>query len=237
MAALWLAEKIVVQLISVQYHARQHHDKIKEIKKTSRAIDLLYETSRRIFPDHHPYVIEEDSDIHDSDSVRKVLRQHSADERTLRMMSDLRWTVDKVATAFGRVARDITGQEVMKPTATHAIVEQALERQAGAEALARRIFKSLCPAGAEAISEDDLVRQLGSGRETEARWVFVQLDGDNNGDVNLDEMLRLITGISRKRKDMWKSACDIRDAIKILDAILSFVVFAIVVLFYGKLSP
>ena len=234
MAALWLAEKTLVQLMSVSYHARQHHDKIKDIKKTSRAIDLLYDASRRVYPDHHPFVVEEDYIIRDADNMQKLLRQHSADHRTVRLMGELRWTADKVTTAFGRIASDITGQEVMKPTATHAVVEQALERKAGAEALARRIFKTLCPQGFDAITEEDLVRQLGASRQLEARWIFAQLDRDSNGDVSLEEMVLLIGGISQKRKDLWKSACNIRDAIQALDLVLSFVVFVVVVLFYGE---
>ena len=232
MAAIWLAEKILVELVSVAYYSRQYHDDIKALKKTSRAIDLLYDASRRIFPDHHPFVVEEDYDIHDADNLRTVLRKRAADEKTLRMMSDLRLNVEKVTSAFGQVARDITGQEVMKPTSTHAIVEQALDRRAGAEALARRIFKSLCPAGSEVITAQDICRELGAGKEREAQWVFAQLDRDQNGDVSRDEMLFLVTNTSQKRKNMWKSACDVKDAIKILDRVLSFIVFLIVCVFY-----
>lgn len=233
MSALWLAEKMLVQLISVNYHAKAHHDKILDIKKTSRAIDLLYEASLRRFPDYHPALAEEDIDIHDTSNVQKLLREKKSAHTTRRFFGGLRWTADKVTTAFGQIASDITGQDVLKPTATHAVVEGALERRAGSEAMARRIFKSLCPNGADAITEQDLVDELGSDRQSEARWIFSQLDRDGNGDVSLDEMILLICGIARSRKDMWKSSCDIKDAVKILDSVLSFIVFVIVCLFYG----
>jgi hypothetical protein len=236
MSALWLAEKMVVQLISVNYHATAHRDKIKDIKKTSTAVDLLYEASLRRYPDHHRDFIEEDMDIHDVDNMQKLLREKAADQKVRKFFGDIRWTADKVTTAFGRIASDITGQEVLKPTATHAVVEGALERKLGSEAMARRIFKALCPPNSTAITEADLVNDLGAGREAEAHWIFSQLDRDGNGDVSLDEMILLICGIARNRKDMWKSSCDIKDAVKILDHVLSFIVFVIVVLFYGTFS-
>jgi hypothetical protein len=237
MSALWLAEKMIVQLISVNYHATAHRDKIKDIKKTSTAVDLLYEASLRRYPDYHKDFVEEDMDIHDTDNVQKLLREKAADQRTRRFFGELRWTADKVTTAFGRIASDITGQEVLKPTATHAVVEGALERSVGSEAMARRIFKALCPPHADSITEQDLVDELGVGREAEAHWVFSQLDRDGNGDVSLEEIILLVCGIARNRKDMWKSSCDIKDAVKILDHVLSFIVFIIVVLFYGRLLP
>jgi hypothetical protein len=236
MSALWLAEKMVVQLLSVNYHATAHRDKIKDIKKTSTAVDLLYEASLRRYPDYHQDFVEEDMDIHDTDNMQKLLREKAANQRTRRFFGELRWTADKVTTAFGRIASDITGQEVLKPTATHAVVEGALERKAGSEAMARRIFKALCPPHADSITEANLVHELGAGREAEAHWIFSQLDRDDNGDVSLDEMILLICGIARNRKDMWKSSCDIKDAVKILDRVLSFIVFVIVVLFYGTFS-
>jgi hypothetical protein len=233
MAALWLAEKMIVQLISVNYHAKAHHDKILDIKKTSKAIDLLYEASLRRFHDYHPDFVDEDIDIHDTSNVQKLLREKKTDHKIRKCFGSLRWTADKVTTAFGQIASDITGQDVLKPTATHAVVEGALDRKAGSEAMARRIFKSLCPRDADAITEQDLVDELGVDRTSEAHWIFSQLDRDGNGDVSLDEMILLICGIARNRKDMWKSSCDIKDAVKILDSVLSFIVFVIVCLFYG----
>jgi hypothetical protein len=207
MAALWLAEKMLVQLISVNYHAKAHADKIQDIKKTSKAIDLLYEASLRRFHDYHPDLVDEDILIHDTSGVQKLLGQKDTAPTTRRFFGRLRWTANKVTSAFGQIASDITGQDVLNPTATHSVVEGALERKAGAEAMARRIFKSLCPPDADAITEQDMVDEFGVDRASEARWIFSQLDRDGNGDVSLDEMILLICGIARRRKDLWKSSC------------------------------
>lgn len=237
MAALWLAEKMLVQLISVNYHAKASHDKIVEIKKTSKAVELLYEASLRRFQDYHHDLVDEDIDIHDTSNIQKALRGDEHNKTTRRFFGHLRWGANKVTSAFGQVASDLTGTDVLKPTATHAVVEGALERQAGAEAMARRIFKSLCPAKADAITEQNLVEELGVDRTSEAHWIFSQLDRDGNGDVSLDEIILLVCGIARSRKDMWKSSCDIKDAVKILDSVLSFIVFVIVCFFYGMNYP
>jgi hypothetical protein len=232
MSALWLAEKVLCQLISVNYHAKANAQKIREIKDTSRAVDLLYAASLRRFIDHHPDFQEEDWMIHDTSNVQR----HLSDKGTRRFFANLRSTADNVTSAFGAMASDMTGTTVFRPTATHAIVEGALERASGSEALARRIFKSLCRPGSSTISESDLVEELGVGQEDKAHWIFSQLDGDGNGDVSLEEMILLICGIAKQREDMWKSACDIKDAIKVLDHVLSFIVFVIVCLFYGSFS-
>lgn len=219
-ASLLLAEKVLMQMISVNYHGTQYRDKIKDIKYTTRAIDCLYAASLHKFYDHHPECIEEDYDIHDTTNVQKILRTYSADQRIRRVFGDIHYFGERLVAAFGRMASDITGEEVLKPTATHAIVEAALERRVGAEALARRIFKSLRQPGADAIFENDIVDQLGPGQEEQAAFIFAQLDKDNNGDVSLEEMIMLVVGNSRHRKDMWKSAVNIKDAIKVCESAL-----------------
>lgn len=172
MAALWLAENLLVQLISVNYHAKASHDKIVEIKKTSKAVELLYEVSLRRYHDYHHDLVDEDIDIHDTSNIQKALRRDETSKTTRRFFGRLRWTANRVTTAFGQVASNITGTDVLKPTATHAVVEGALEQKSGAEAMARRIFKSLCPVNAVAITESDLVDELGVDRESEAHWIF-----------------------------------------------------------------
>jgi len=232
-AALLLAEKMLVQLISVSYHGKQYQDKIKDIKYTSKAVDLLYEASLKTFPSHSPETLEEDYIIHDTTNVQKLLKQYSADRTTMRVFGDIHYYGEKLVSIFGRMASDITGTQVLRPTATHAVVESALERKAGAEAMARRIFKSLVQPDNDCIYEKDIIKELGAGSENEASFIFAQLDRDGNGDVSLEEMIMLVCGISQQRKDMWRSACNIRDAIKVLDHVLSFIILVVVALIYS----
>lgn len=99
--------------------------------------------------------------------------------------------------AFGRLASDMTGKEI-RPTGKHAVVQQALERKYGAEALARRIFKALDKEKDGAITEQDLIEELGPGSEEEAHFIFDTFDRDHNGDVSLDEMISLVGSIARE---------------------------------------
>ena len=62
-AAVFLAEKFVVQLISIHYHRKQYDAKIKESKRMIRLLDLLYEASRTLFPEFCREFQEEDQDI------------------------------------------------------------------------------------------------------------------------------------------------------------------------------
>ena len=232
-SALWLALKMLMQLISVSYHGKQYKDKIKEVKLISKAVDLLYEASLKRFEDHHPDFLEEDYVIHDTTNVQKLLKQYSADKTTMRIFGDIHYYGERLVSIFGRMASDVTGTQVFRPTATHAIVESALERRTGAEALARRIHKSFVKPPATCIYESDIVEELGAGSEAESAFIFSALDRDNNGDVSLDEMVLLLTDISRTRKDMWKSACDIKEAIKVLDRVLSVIVLLVIACIYS----
>lgn len=234
MAGLWLAEKLLVQLISLKYHSRAQEDRIKTVKKSQKAIELLYEASLRRYADYHPVVISFDAEIHDSNGVEKMLGVGSSNHRAQRVAHRLRLVADKVSNAFHRIASDITGQEVSERTGAHAIVEGAIDRSEGAEALAHRIFAALAPIKTQEITEEHLIKELGSGREDEAHWIFTQLDHDGNGDINLGEMVIFVNNLRTQRKNLWHSAMDIQDAVKVLDNVLSFIVFIIVVLFYGK---
>lgn len=231
-AALYLAEKLLVQLIAVNYHKRQFSDKIANIKRTTLAIDRLYDASLRRYPDHHKEFCDFDYDIHDTNGVQKNLSRLGADRSTMRFIGDMGWISDKMTNAFGRLASDMTGKEI-KPTGNHAVVEQALERKYGAEALARRIFKALDKENDDAITEQDLIEELGPGHEDEARFIFDTFDRDHNGDVSLEEMMSLVGSIAKERKLMWRSAVDVKEALKILDRAMETVVLILVLLIYA----
>lgn len=233
-SAIVLGEKILMQLISVNYHSQQFRDKIKDIKATVRAIDLLYESSLRQIPDRSEETLDEDYDIHDTTNVQQMLKENAADRSTRRIFGGLHFFGQKLVSALGYMASDLTGSQILRPTATHAIVDAALERRAGAEALARRIFKCLVAEGRKAICPNVLAEVFGFGSEKEAAWIFAQLDRDGNGNVSMEEMVMLVTGISRQRKDIWKSACNIRDAIRTLDRVLSVIVLAVVIMIYSS---
>ena len=74
-AAIFVAEKTIVQLIAINYHRKQYDQKIKQCKKMARLLDMLYEESRQMFPEFCRGFEEEDEAIQGSslEGVRKTI--------------------------------------------------------------------------------------------------------------------------------------------------------------------
>ena len=61
-----LAEKALIQLISIDYHRKQFSLKIRDNKHSVYLLGLLYDASRALFPPYCPEFAEEDYVIDDS---------------------------------------------------------------------------------------------------------------------------------------------------------------------------
>ncbi|CAI7565665.1 unnamed protein product [Penicillium glandicola] len=224
-AIIYLAEKALVQLISISYHRKQFDTKIKISKRNVHLVTILFEASRNMFPVYCPEFSEEDSLIFDS-----LLAQAGANggkrssAMPLRMLRQVGRNVgrvgDKVTAAFGHVASELTGKQVFNPTATHTMVIDALERKRHAAALARRIWMSFVIEGNDSLFMEDIVEVLGAEHEAEAEECFKALDRDGNGDISLDEMVLTITEFGRMRKALNHSMHDVDQAIRVLDNLL-----------------
>jgi small-conductance mechanosensitive channel len=224
-SAIYLAEKALVQLISISYHRKQFDAKIRVSKRNIHLVSLLFEASRNMFPVYCQEFKEEDSLIFDSilaqAGVKGGKRSSAMPLRMLRQVGKNVGRVgDKVTAAFGNVASELTGKQVFNPTATYAMVLQALERKRCAAALARRIWMSFVVEGRESLYMDDIVEVLGAEHEEEAEECFMALDKDGNGDISLDEMVLTITEFGRMRKALNNSMHDVDQAIRVLDNLL-----------------
>ena len=73
--AILLAQKTFVQLIAIDYHRKQYSEKILESKRMIRHLDLMYDTSRSLFPEFCQSFREEDAAIHGNtfNSVRQKM--------------------------------------------------------------------------------------------------------------------------------------------------------------------
>ncbi|KAL2421733.1 Mechanosensitive ion channel protein BA [Exophiala dermatitidis] len=235
--ALYLVEKVLIQMVSVNYHGKQFYDHIKELKTLSRALETMYDVSRRRFPDNHPAFRDEDLDIHDVRGYRssnKTAKTGVAlDETAAILMTNLGTTADRVTSVLGYLVSDIAGRQVLNPTASGPIVEAALDRQASAEALARRIWNSFTSFGHTPLDLQSIATVLGPGRETQAEYIHRKLDADANGDITLEEMVELVKRVAAERKSIWEGASNVKDAIKVLDRVLSLVVLIFVFLIYA----
>ncbi|KAJ5640872.1 hypothetical protein N7528_000497 [Penicillium herquei] len=227
---IYMVEKAVVQLISISYHRKQFDAKIKESKRNVHLVSVLFDASRKIFPMYCPEFREEDTMIFDSllsQATGKATKGRS-NIMPLRMVQNVGRQVghnvgrigDKVTSAFGNVAAELTGKQVFNPNATHSIVIQALERKRCAAAMARRIWLSFVVEGRDALYMEDIAEVLGPDYQTEAEECFNAIDKDGNGDISLDEMILTITEFGRTRKALNHSMHDVDQAIRVLDGLL-----------------
>lgn len=235
---VYLAEKLIIQLISINYHRKQFNSRIKESKHNVWLLSLLYDASRALFPAYCNEFAEEDYVISDQLNISLGLsskeRSHarSGSHTPARVLQDIGRYGDKLTSAFGNVAHEITGREVFNPNSSHSIVIEALEKNRSSEALARRIWMSFVVEGRESLLQEDIADVLGPERRIEAEECFAALDRDGNGDVSLDEMILTVTEWSRDRKSIATSMHDVDQAINVLDRLLLTVVFIAVVFIF-----
>jgi small-conductance mechanosensitive channel len=241
-----LAERVLIQLISISYHRKQFDAKIKESKRNIFLLGLLYDASRALFPAYCNEFAEEDYTIQDSLQLslgsKKTtfggVHKRSGSGTPMRILADVGRFGDKVTGVLGTVAQEITGKKILDPNSAHSIVLEALDKNKSAEALARRIWMSFVVEGKNSLFRDDLVEVMGPGREQEAEECFSCLDRDGNGDISLEEMIMTVTEFGRERKAISTSMHDVDQAINALDGLLFTLVFIICIfVFIAFLSP
>ncbi|KAM0724012.1 hypothetical protein Q7P37_001003 [Cladosporium fusiforme] len=231
-AAIFLGEKTLIQIISINYHRKQYDEKIRESKKLIRLLDLLYDASRTLFPEYCREFELEDAEIQ-GNTLAEVREAMAKAGVGVKIFNDMGRARDKVTAAFGVMASDIAGKEVFSTTSAHSVVVEALETERGSKALARRLWLSFVGDSRDVLLKTDLLEVLGEARSTEADIIFAALDRDGNGDVSMEEMNMLVVGIGEERKNRATSMQDISHAIGVLDKILGFIVLIAIALIYA----
>ncbi|KAI9758889.1 MAG: hypothetical protein M4579_002773, partial [Chaenotheca gracillima] len=231
---IFLIEKVLVQVVSISYHRKQFNDKIKQSKHNIYLISLLYDASRTLFPAYGNEFAEEDYIINDSimGGSKSGGHQRSGSVTPMKLLRDVGRVGDKITSAFGNIAHEITGKQVFNPNSAHSVVVEALEKKRSCEALAKRIWMSFVVEGRDALYEDDIIEVLGDQRREEAVEAFSAIDRDGNGDISLDEMIMTVVDFSRDRYSIANSMHDVDQAINVLDSLLCFVVFIIIVFIF-----
>lgn len=234
---IFLAEKALIQLISVSYHRKQYEMRIKESKHNVDLLGHLYDASRAMFPEYCKEFAEEDEIISATILADKKKGHKRGDSNApLRLIRNVGRGVgrvgDKVTAAFGNVAHEITGKNIFDTGSAHSIVTQALDKRHASEALAKRIWMSFVVEGRDALYEEDIIEVMGAQREEEARECFHILDRDGNGDVSMDEMILTVAEFGRVRKSIARSMHDVDQAIHVLDSLLLTVALIVMVLVF-----
>ncbi|KAK4694603.1 hypothetical protein P7C71_g3008, partial [Lecanoromycetidae sp. Uapishka_2] len=230
-----LAEKLLIQLISISYHRTQFNSKIKDSKHKIYLLSLLYDASRSLFPAYCQEFAEEDYIINDAIDLSALEGKHhsghtrSGSATPLRLIQNIGRVGDKLTSAFGGLASEITGKQVFNPDSAHSIVVEALEKNKSSEALAKRLWMSFVVEGKEALYLEDIVEVLGADRHAEAEEAFAILDRDSNGDVSLDEMILTVCEFGKDRHSIASSLHDVDQAINVLDNLLCTIVFVVTI--------
>lgn len=236
-SALLLGEKAIVQLISVTYHQRSFANRIKASKREIHLLGLLYDASRTLFPMYCPEFADDDYIINDSIEMMlrdKTGRKTAGAATPMKIIGDVGRFGDKVTSAFGNIAHEITGKQVFNPNSAHSIVLEALEKRRPSEALARRIWMSFVLEGKDALYVQDFYEVLGPAYKDEAEEAFNSIDSDLNGDISLDEMVRKVVEMGTERKAIGEGMKDIGQALRVFDKVLLFVVFLLIILIFRE---
>jgi hypothetical protein len=242
-----LAERVLIQLISISYHRKQFDDKIKESKRNIYLLGILYDTSRALFPAYCNEFAEEDYIIQDTildlgfGSKKGSAKHGRSGSRTpMRLIQEVGRDAgrigDKITSVFGTIASEITGKKVFDPNSAHSVVLTALERNKSAEALAKRVWMSLVVEGKNELQLEDLVEVMGPGRQEEAEECFASIDRDGNGDISLEEMILTVTDYARQRKSINSSMHDVDQAINALDGLILTMAVIVCIFVFGKYS-
>ncbi|CAK1355760.1 unnamed protein product [Cercospora beticola] len=232
-ATIFLVEKIFIQMISIAYYRKQYARDIRDSKRLIRLLVLLYDASRHLFPDFTPDFAEEDADLHRANTFDLRAQRKKDVSLGTKLAGGVVRAKTYVASTLGSTSDDTEVPDAHVPNNSHTIVTKALETQQSSEALARRLFLSICAEGQDAILKEDMLRVLGPGKEAEADAFFNILDIDGNGDVSLEEMTLLVVNCGRERKYRASTIKDMSSAIGVLDSILCCVVIIAVSLIYA----
>lgn len=209
-----LAEKLLIQIISVDYHRRQFHDRIKTNKNNVRFLSQLYEVSRNLFPVYTEFA-EEDYIIHQGVAGSMNLpgfssKQSGSATPMRQLIGNINLVQDKVTGVFGNIAQEVTGNKnVFNPNSAYAIVLEALSRKNSTEALGKRIWMSFVPESQSVLTKEDLLEVMGQEHALQAEDCFQSLDRDGNGDVSLEEMVTYVNYLHSERSDVAKSMSDV----------------------------
>lgn len=235
---LFLGEKLLIQLLSIGYHRKQFNTKIKQSKHNIHLMSLLYDASRAIFPAYCEEFIDVDYIINDSIEIpiskSGTGNQVSGSATPMRLLQNVGRVGDKITSAFGNIAQEVTGKQVFNPHSAHSIVVEALEKNKSSEALAKRLWMSFVVEGKNALYQEDIAEVLGPDRREEANECFACLDRDGNGDVSLEEMILTVCEFGRERHSIANSLHDVDQAIDVLDSLLCTVVLVLCVFVFSK---
>lgn len=216
-AALFLVEKLIIQLIAINYHRRQFEARVIESKVKVAQTDALYDASLAHFPLGSSAFRNEDF------SIATGIDNSKTKSSNQKIIGNLAMFGENLQSTLGNITGELISSRAMekKSAAIHNVVVEALESKVATEALAKRIWFALVPEGKEALVREDIHSIMGPDRHAQADEVFNLLDADENGDVTLEEMIMWVADVAHERKSIDRSRHDVGEAVKVVRSQLS----------------
>lgn len=213
---VWGVEKLLVQLIALQFHRDSYADRLTEQKWQFKMLTKLYINSHDI-PGR--------SDTLDDNSSIKTTAGRKAIRKVLK---GVKAAAQSTTNAFGNVASEMAGSSVLQTNSPANKVTTALASANKSRALGRRIYYSFRRPGSDHVTLADIARYFPDLESAE--HAFAVFDRDGNGDATRDEIDATMLEIHRERLALEASMRDLDGAVRRLDDILMILVTGICVL-------
>ncbi|KAF9883880.1 hypothetical protein FE257_002724 [Aspergillus nanangensis] len=215
-----LIEKVIIQLIAINFHTRTYADRIEINKFQIGSLTKLYEFSRnRISVNDEEFEEKQD----ESGSGTKTPLQYATKAQRV-----AKGALNKVGDMAGAVAADFTGRKATNSNHPYQVVLTLLRTTPGCQVLARRLYRTFVRDGFETVFSGDLKEAFDDNEEAEA--AFTMFDKDMNGDISMDELEAVCVEIGRERKSITASLKDLDSVVSRLDNVFEFFVVVIAIL-------
>jgi small-conductance mechanosensitive channel len=217
--ALNFGEKILMQLIAMQFHLRTYADRIELNKFQITSLTKLYNYSR----DTTGLADKEFEGPSGAASGTRTPAQLVKD-----VQRNTAEAFKRLGDVTGKIAGDFAGREINSSTHPHQVILTLLASTEGSQALARRMYRTYCTEGLETVHQDELRPAFDNDEEADA--AFTMFDKDMNGDISMEELEAVCVEIGRERKSITASLKDLDSVVGKLDSVLVFIVCLIALL-------
>ena len=214
-------EKILIQLIAMNFHKRTYSDRIEVNKFQIGSLTKLYIYSAA--------TLSETDDTLNGDSPKgsgsgtKTPLQYAGKASKM-----AKGALNRVGNAAGAAVADFTGRKAAKSDHPYQIVLSLLRTPSGSQALARRLYRTYVREGNDVILAEDL--KVAFDNDDEAEAAFLMFDKDLNGDISMEELEAVCVEVGRERKAITASLKDLDSVVSKLDHVMDVLVFIIVIL-------
>ena len=228
-ALMYILVKIIIIYITVHYHYRSDNGRIDKSKNLLDALGALYETSVYLDPVYSKRFQAEDLIIRHASSSTAGKGQEVA-----KFFQRIGGLGSKAVSLFGSAIGSQGKSHWFKAGSTYTTIERAMGNTKSAAALAQRIWISLASEGKDVLTAEDIAEAFGPHRKEDAQQIFNILDENENGDIQLDEMVQTVVEASKTRSSIYQSIIDINHSINTFEWVLLIVIATTVVLIICK---